>query len=302
MRHGLYYDTSAHRFLIPADGVRLGDATSVVEPHFLIHPLGFPIFLSESDLSRCDEYADGDPYSVAQFAESAFQMRRRELTLRLIRNLVGTPMTILDVGCGEGHITDALLRLPGVALTCGVDYSLSAIIKTVAEYPRIECCVADAHHLPYASGFFDVVVCNNLWEHVPNPIALLSAMARVLKDAGCLIISTPSRYRFSNILNVVKGRAPELMSHYHVTEYTVGQVREQLASRGFEIVQVCSETIRTKHEGVLPYLAHRVVKPVLTAYLRYMRSEHVLESTVFFVARRPAPTPRSEASDNAAGQ
>jgi len=39
---------------------------------------------------------------------------------------------------------------------------------------KIDFAVGDAYESPYAKGFFDVVVCNNLWDHVPDPLFLLS--------------------------------------------------------------------------------------------------------------------------------
>ncbi|MCH8853186.1 MAG: methyltransferase domain-containing protein [Planctomycetes bacterium] len=254
--------------------------------HFWIHPDGFPVFLSGSELRASDEYANGDPYAVGADLESAFQRRRRDVTIQLISENCRSRAYVLDVGCGEGHITEEIRRVDGVRLVCGLDYSLSAIATAARGSPDIEYCVADAHQLSYSDEFFDVVVCNNLWEHVADPLALLREVGRVVKPRGHVIISTPSRFRFGNILNVLRGRPPELMSRHHITEYTVGQVREQLTSGGFDLVNISSPVIRPKADGVMSFIAYRVLKPILATYLRRIESEHSLESTVFFVARK----------------
>ena len=135
---------------------------------------------------------------------------------------------ILDIGCGEGHITAEIQKNFLGAEVSGLDYSISAISYAVEKFPGIDFCVADAYNPLYCDNYFDAVVCNNLWEHIPDPLALLKGMNRILKDGGYIILSTPSRYRFPNLLNVLRGKPPVFMSTHHVTEYSVGQVIEQL--------------------------------------------------------------------------
>jgi len=86
-------------------------------------------------------------------------------------------------------------------------------------------------------------VCNNLWEHVADPLNLLSEISRITKARGKLCISTPSRYRLHNLVAALRGRPIEFMSEHHVTEYTVGQVKEQLAFGGYKLLKCYSEPI-----------------------------------------------------------
>jgi len=69
------------------------------------------------------------------------------------------------------------------------------------------------------------------------------------------------------------------MSEYHVTEYTVGQVIEQLRFGGFEVIKVFSKPIR---DNYLQFILVKILSPILAL----IGSHHQLESTVFYLAGR----------------
>lgn len=238
----------------------------------------FPVYLTAEEVARSDEYAGGDPYSVETKSNSQFQRRRFDLTLDLLRS-VGRLDRILDVGCGEGHITAEIKRQFPEAEVHGLDYSLSAIRRAHAAYSEVSFSVADAVKSPYPDGEFDVVVCNNLWEHVSDPIGMLLRMKGVLRPGGSVIISTPSRYRTSNLVRVLTGRKVVFMSSLHVTEYSVGQVKEQLAYGGFDATKAVSRVIDPGS------MRRRVAQTVFATWRAITGSHHELEATVFYLAK-----------------
>jgi 2-polyprenyl-3-methyl-5-hydroxy-6-metoxy-1,4-benzoquinol methylase len=130
----------------------------------------------------------------------------------------------LDLCRGQGHIT-ARLRdaIPG-AEPSGRGCPVSAIECACDHHPGIDFAIADAYDSPFADGCFDVVVCNNVWKHVPDPLRLLAETRRMLGPGGHVVISTPSPYRVRNLLGVMMRKPVVLMSRHHVTEYTVRQV------------------------------------------------------------------------------
>lgn len=284
MKENLYYDTRQGRFLEASDGVLWKDRMSRGESLFYLHELGFPVFLPLNLISSSDEYADGDPYRVSESIEGSFHRRRRDVTIELVK-ACASRSRVLDVGCGEGHISEAIRQVSGVESVVAIDYALTAVICGSRSYPQIEFSVGNAYSLPFAPAYFDVVVCNNLWEHVPDPLTLLNSLSRVLRPGGSLIISTPSRFHFGNLLRILRGRRPEMMSSHHVTEYTVGQVREQLSFGGFELVRAYSPVCRPDGIQIRSFLLHRILKPLLARFLRAIGSEHILEQTVFYLAR-----------------
>jgi ubiquinone/menaquinone biosynthesis C-methylase UbiE len=290
MREGQYYDPLRSKPLSETDGCSFDDwPKKHADFPFALHAKGFPIFLDPEELAEADEYSAGDPYHMAEGFEQEFQKRRVACTLHLIR-LAAThrpaDLRILDVGCGEGHITGTILEALPNAKIDGLDYSVSAILYAAEHFAGIEFCVADAYHPPYRSDYFDILVGNNLWEHVASPVSLLRGLRRITKPGGCLILSMPSRYRLTNLARAILGRPLALASPLHVTEYTVGQVIEQLRSEGFVVEQVYSRPMREKVHTAAQFIAHKIVKPFLSAFLKIVASHHCLESTVFFLARK----------------
>jgi 2-polyprenyl-3-methyl-5-hydroxy-6-metoxy-1,4-benzoquinol methylase len=247
------------------------------------HPDGFPVFLSSVDEERMDEYSERDPYSVQANLENHFHRSRLDSTVRLVERaaaLLDEQAAILDVGCGEGHLTNAVgERIAGASL-CGLDSSVSAVAYAAKHFQGIEFVVGDAHALPYENEEFGVVICNNLWEHVPDPLSLLAEIRRVCAPNGYLVMSTPSRYRLGNIVRVVRGKSISLMSGHHVTEYSVGQVLEQLRYGGFETIDIVSKRIPTGD------LRLRILGGAISRWLAAVHSHHRLESTVFYLARK----------------
>ncbi|MBE3141517.1 MAG: class I SAM-dependent methyltransferase [Thermoplasmata archaeon] len=69
-----------------------------------------------------------------------------------------------------------------------VVYSNLSIVKS----PDVQ---ADAAYIPFADNSFDVVICSELLEHVPNPPDVLSEVYRVLRPGGLLLICVPFLYQ-----------------------------------------------------------------------------------------------------------
>jgi 2-polyprenyl-3-methyl-5-hydroxy-6-metoxy-1,4-benzoquinol methylase len=269
-----------------------------------MHPNGFLVFLPPSELDDSDEYQDSDPYSVEERFETGFHQMRTDCTLELMRPVIdqqARTVRVLDLGCGQGHITARMLEAFPTAEISAVDYSISAIDYAIRTFPGIDFIVASAYRLPYVPGYFDMVVCNNIWEHVPDPLALLGAIKKVIKPGGHLVISTPSRYRIWNLLRVVRGKAATLMSNLHVTEYSVGQVKEQLRFSGFEVTEVLSRPTTDRSKAFKEHLVNYLLLPAGRAILRRIKSHHVLDSTVLFLARE-IPNEGSSACVSAADE
>jgi len=294
MREDLYYDFQNRKTLCSKDGCKLEDwSKKSNQAHFALHPKGFPVFIDPEKIEKSDEYAKGDPYQVKKGLKSKFHKRRVDCTIGLLKLILPQKhdgYKILDLGCGEGHITKEILTSFPKTELCGLDYSLGAIEFATNNFPGIEFCVADAHQPPYRSDYFDVVVCNNIWEHVPDPVMLLYSIRRILKSQGHLIISTPSRYRIVNLIRVLFGKSPSLMADNHVTEYTIGQITEQLRFVNFTVEKTYSKTKKEIPKSIKEFIAYKIAKPILGLYIKLIKSHHCLESTVFFLSKKSKST------------
>jgi 2-polyprenyl-3-methyl-5-hydroxy-6-metoxy-1,4-benzoquinol methylase len=284
LQEAKYYDHKTLRPIDPeSDGCDLAQWDRLYgEARFAKHPKGFRVFLSPHRMLTCDEYADSDPYTVELEIASAFHRRRIELTIELAQEAIsivqGIPR-ILDLGCGQGHITQELYQKLNYTELSGLDCSISAIEYAHDHFHGIDFAVGDAYEAPYTKGYFDLVVCNNLWEHVPDPLHLLSKIKSILKPGGYVIVSTPNRYRVSNLVRILRGKPVTFMSAHHVTEYTVGQVIEQFAYGGFQVNRVASRSISMRS------IKGEVARRLFEIYVSLVGSHHRLETTVFYLGK-----------------
>jgi demethylmenaquinone methyltransferase/2-methoxy-6-polyprenyl-1,4-benzoquinol methylase len=102
---------------------------------------------------------------------------------------IGADETVLDIGCGTGNLTRALLRrLSSAGRVVAVDLSprmLEVARKKVTD-PRVEWHAADAQQLPIGDESSDRVICCSVWPHFDHPEQVALELGRVLRPEGSL--------------------------------------------------------------------------------------------------------------------
>ncbi|MHA6204400.1 class I SAM-dependent methyltransferase [Dyella soli] len=101
---------------------------------------------------------------------------------------------VLNVGCSTGIIDEVLSTR--VAHSTGIDIDQDAI-----ELARERCSAAntsfevgDAMSLDFPDGSMDIIICSQVYEHVPDPVQMMREIRRVLAADGVCYFAATNRW------------------------------------------------------------------------------------------------------------
>lgn len=115
---------------------------------------------------------------------------------------IAKPNTILEVGCGEGHVTDILLKNSEASIQAlDISQTIVDIAKDSIKSPRVDFQQFNIYNLKEKEQA-DLVVCCEVLEHIDDPDTGLLRLAE--KAAPYAIISVP-REPIWRILNFIRG-------------------------------------------------------------------------------------------------
>jgi SAM-dependent methyltransferase len=158
--------------------------------------------------------------------------RRRALLLGAAR----PGERVLDLGCGGGRFV-AALRDAGVE-AIGVELAEAALERARRNVPGADLRLVRADgSLPLGHGEVDLVWCSEVLEHVPDTIAFLTEIRRVLRRDGRLLVTVPDHGRVKRTLLALT----HYDAHYdplgqHLRFYTRRSLVRVLQAAGFEDV------------------------------------------------------------------
>jgi 2-polyprenyl-3-methyl-5-hydroxy-6-metoxy-1,4-benzoquinol methylase len=151
------------------------------------------------------------------------------------------PQSLLDVGCGEGVLTQQWAqRLGEQRRVVGIDLDDPALHAEWAKRtaPNLEYRVMKAENLPFADDEFDAAAAIEVLEHVPDAEHTVAEMARVAKR--WLLVSVP-REPLWRALNMARGaywrdlgNTPGHLNHWSKRSFVA------LLSRHGEVVEARS--------------------------------------------------------------
>lgn len=175
-----------------------------------------------------------------------------EPRIRAALPLVGTGHTILDAGCLDGTVAEAMLRAGNTVH--GIDACSAAVEKASAK--GIAATVGDLEQpLPYADSTFDLVFAGEVIEHLFAVGAFLAECRRVLRPGGRIIVTTPNLASMARRLFLLAGLNPqcELSERApaagHIRYYVPASLRSLLRSHGFTVTRHVSDVVSFSGDG-----------------------------------------------------
>ena len=133
-----------------------------------------------------------------------WQFERGHLTLEHYRPFMSPEdimrgKTVLDIGSGAGgktlyYATLGVKKIYGVDVVPHYEHEARALAEEKNLSDRAEFLTADATALPFPDDCFDVIIANDVMEHVAEPEAVLREAHRVLKPGGRFFTNFPPYY------------------------------------------------------------------------------------------------------------
>jgi len=149
---------------------------------------GDPFRIDKARTRRAFERC-ADRYDEAAVLQREIGDRMLE-RLELVRLV---PRVVLDLGCGTGHASAALLRRYPKARVIALDFAHSMLLRarrrgTWLRRPR--CVCGDAERLPLADGVVDLIYSNATLQWCNDLDASFRELLRVLAPGGLLMFTT----------------------------------------------------------------------------------------------------------------
>lgn len=162
-----------------------------------------------------------------------------------IEGLVAAPPTVheprlLDVGCWDGsRSTRYAARCRATAFGIEIDADQVATARDAGvDVAHIDL---EVDRFPWPDGYFDVVIANQVLEHLKNVWLPLGEMWRVLAPDGRLILSVPNLASLHNRALLGLGFQPTSIRTIgpHVRGFTLREFGRLVAlDRAFEVIEV----------------------------------------------------------------
>jgi SAM-dependent methyltransferase len=227
-----------------------------------------------------------DPAHGPWFSRYCQEHRTRfAADLRIIETHVAPRARVLEYGAIPLVMTAALAALEYDVTAVDLEPGrFSGAIRSLGLH--VVRCDVETEAVPFASARFDVVLFNELFEHLRiNPVFTLTEALRVLRPGGSLLLSTPNLRSFRGIRNLLfhdQGHAVsagvyqqyeklETIGHMgHVREYTTREVADFLTRVGFRVEKI---VFRGGHGRGVAGIAERLA-PALRPFFTLIASRH----------------------------
>jgi len=177
---------------------------------------------------------------------------------------------LLDIGAGAGILPQTNFR--GLAAQAvGIDLD-----ERVRDNPHLDLgVVANCESIPFDNDSFDVIVADNVLEHLAKPEVVFGEIRRVLRPGGVFIAKTPNKFHYMPLAarltphsfhqwyNALRGRAPQDTFPTLYRANSRARLRELASVSGLELVEA------QLAEGRPEYL--RISAPTYVAGILYER-------------------------------
>lgn len=252
------------------------------------------------------------------------ELRRLRRQVELVRELeqpilhrlgLHSNATVLDLGCGPGHLTRELLELAPDGQVIGVDVDAHLLAQASDRYGRdgVRFVQAWAHEIPLADRSVDLVYSRFLFQHLSEPARVLRELRRLLRPGGQIVLVDtddggllmhPEPPGLGALLAASYAAQSEMGGDRHVGR----KLRQHLVAAGFsevgiELVPFTTETVGVEafvditlgfKRQIIPshQMAPALVDAVIADAMQMRQIPGAFAQALGYVAKGRVPMPR----------
>ena len=186
--------------------------------------------------------------TVSRFKNMIFKPGREMDDLRrelgsLLKPGMGSQL--LDVGCGEGDATQTYARVLDLPMARVEGIEPQEKYKYTPPF-KVHSLDIEREKFPFPDEKFDIVICNQVLEHLKIVIHPLREMVRVVRAGGYLVLGIPNLASLMSRVYLAFGRQPICLAFPgpHIRGFSDRAFRKFLfANRNLELLKVSGSAL-----------------------------------------------------------
>jgi SAM-dependent methyltransferase len=191
-----------------------------------------------------------DHWKNPDVSKKLTRSRRSRYWKRIFTKYFVPNSRIIEGGCGDGHLVDAL-NYWGYEAT-GVDFAEETVKRLNETAPHLDIRLGDVRRLGFADGTFDGYISGGVIEHFWEGYnQILTEIHRVLKPKGILVITFPAISLGDRVKIFCRGYERRTFGDKPDSFYQfilpIGRVKKDITEMGFR----CTSIMRTGGVGGL---------------------------------------------------
>ena len=203
-----------------------------------------------------------------QMYDSRGREKKAKTMVAVLKNYFKTDlksMSLLDIGCSTGFIANYLADYFEQVFGIDIDNSAIEFAQTNFKKKNLKYLVSDSMALEFPANRFDIVICAQVYEHVPDAKTLMKNIFRILKPGGVCYFAAGNRLNikeahyqlpFLSILPKPLGhvyvRVTRKAKFYYETHLTYWGLKKLV--RDFTIIDCTKEIIQNPKQFHIDYM------------------------------------------------
>lgn len=118
----------------------------------------------------------------------------------LIESQLAPARVVLDLGAGSWDVRHYWRRSGNTTVSQVFVIACDLEAENLRRNPNPRKLVTKAEAFPFVAGSIDLIVTENMFEHLQDPVAVLSECGRVLRKRGALVFATPHKLSYIALL------------------------------------------------------------------------------------------------------